>query len=117
MIAHEPVSAILRIGDGDPADPYREFTAVCTLVYESASVAWVKALMGQLTRSQLRELLDWCNTQGLVTLKAMRAPGHQLPGFKAVGAHLELDVQALLQRVSRDGQAAVRALDEHQVVA
>lgn len=94
MIEHEPVASVLRIGDGDPLDPFRQYSAVCTLVYEGPQVVWVKAMAGELSRGNLRELLAWFSTQGLKTVKATRAPGHKLPGFKEVGDHLELDVEA-----------------------
>lgn len=98
MIEHELVTSVLRIGDGDPGDPYRKFSAVCTLVHEAPGVVWVKAMAGHMTRSQMRELLRWFSEQGVETVKATRAPGHRLPGFVDVGGHLELDVSALHKR-------------------
>ena len=98
MIKHELVTSLLRIGDGDPVDPYRKYSAVCTLVHEAPGVVWVKAMAGQLSRAQMRELLMWFSTQGVRVVKATRAPGHRLPGFVDVGDHLELDVLALNKR-------------------
>ena len=98
MIECEPTTAILRIGNGDPSDPFRTFSASGTLVYESRRVAWIKGLSGQVSRSQMRELLFWFSSQGLKTVKAVRAPGHRLPGFVEVGDHLELDVEMLCQK-------------------
>lgn len=98
MIEYEPVTAVLRLGDGDPLDPYRAFSAVCTLVYESSTVVWVKAMVGVLPRRQLVELLHWFSKEGIRTVKATRAPDHHLPGFVQVGDHLELDVTTLHNR-------------------
>jgi len=98
MIDCEPVSSILRLGDGDPSDPFRKFSASCTLVYETPRVVWIKGMSGQVSLNQMKELLTWFTAQGLHKVKAMRAPGHRLPGFIEVGEHLELDVEAMRQR-------------------
>lgn len=98
MVEIEPTTAILRIGDGDPQDPYRKFSATCTLVYESREVVWVKALVGQLTKQQLRELLAWFLAHGVKTVKATRAPGHRLPGFVEVDGHLQLELASMRER-------------------
>jgi hypothetical protein len=96
MIRHELVTSILRFYAYDSNDLFEPYGAVCTLLWESTSVVWIQGFHGKVSRSQLRELMNFCEKNKIQRIKAHRSPGHRIPFMEEVGDHLELDVNRVL---------------------
>lgn len=92
MIRLEPAASILRFYPEDTDDPLANYTASCTLVYESASVVWVKGLVGELSRKNLRELLRFFIDNNICLVKTIRASGSLPYATKVDGNYCELDL-------------------------
>lgn len=93
MIRHELLASTLRFYSGHSDDPFADFDrGVCTVIWESPGVLWIKAMSAELNRELLHELLKFLTDQRIHTVKAHRAPGRMLPLFKPVGDHFEMSV-------------------------
>lgn len=92
MIRFEPVASILRFYPEQTENPLAEFTASCTLVYESASVVWIKGLTGSLSRKNLRELLRFLLDNKIDLVKTIRANSSLPYATKVVDNYCEIDI-------------------------
>lgn len=92
MIRHEPLASILRFYPHDTVDPLADFTASCTLVYESSSTVWIKGLVGNLSRKNLRELLRFFLDNKIDMVKTIRANGSLPYATKIEGKYCEIDI-------------------------
>ena len=75
-ISHE--LSIIRFYDKE-SDDMIPYAAVGTIVWESDSIVWIKALHGTITRAMLRELVHTLQDLGVRFVKAKREEGRSLP--------------------------------------
>lgn len=78
-IRHTPLVSELRLFEADAPPQQATYDACCNVVWESDRVIWLRMLRGRLTLKLLRELVDWLDAQGIVTIRAQRAPRRLLP--------------------------------------
>jgi hypothetical protein len=83
---------------GNPYAERRDYEGVCTVLWVSDGVVYLKALRADMDRAMQRELLDWFVSRGIKCVKAERAPGRSLPLARRVGDHDEIDVSELVAR-------------------
>jgi hypothetical protein len=92
MIRYEPVSAILRFYPEYSEDPLAKYTASCVLVYETERIVWIKALVGTLTRKNLRKLLRFLLDNNIDLVKTVRA-SESLPLATSIDGNIcEIDI-------------------------
>lgn len=101
MIRSEPIATIIRFYEAPTDDPFADYTATCTVVWEAPGVVWIKALSGRITRKQIVELAEWLITQGVTLVKASRAHGKRLPFSTDRGHYQEIDLQNFTERLAR----------------
>lgn len=75
-ISHE--LSIIRFYDKE-SDDMIPYAAVGTIIWESETVVWIKALHGIITRAMLRELVQTLQDLGVRFVKAKREEGRSLP--------------------------------------
>lgn len=92
MIKQEITTSILRFYSEDTDNLFEPFVGVCTLLWETSTVVWIKGLHGTISRKHLRELISFCVANNIETLKAYREPGRAIPFMEPVGNHFELSV-------------------------
>lgn len=90
---------------GDPYAERKDYTGVCTVIWETPHRVWLNALRADLDRRTQRDLIEWLLTQRIKCVKAERAPGRTLPFARRVDDHFEIDVAELAERV-RDAEVA-----------
>lgn len=99
MIRHDPMITTIRFYDVETEDPFYPYVAICTLVWESPSVIWVKGLHGDLSRKLLREFLIFLVDNKVKTVKAHRASGKTLPFIVfRENEYTEISVDALAEK-------------------
>lgn len=101
MIRTEPVATIVRFYETQTDDPYADCCATCTILWESTTVVWIKALNGKITRKHIFELVHWLISQGATTVKATRAGGKRLPFSKDVGDYQEILIADFVNRAQK----------------
>ena len=102
MIRDEPLTSTVRFYNNDDADKFADFDAVCTLVWESPTVVWVKGLHGEMNLKLIKQFADYLNSRGVKTLKAFRADNRRLPfTTNRDGNMVEMDVEKALRRINR----------------
>lgn len=102
MIRHELQISQIRFYNTETDDPFATYDAICTVVWESASVIWIKGFHGDLTRKTMRDLLKFLITNKIATVKAHRSVERSLPGISfRDGTYVELDVAELAAKVSK----------------
>jgi hypothetical protein len=99
MIRHEVQISTIRFYNEPTDDPFAQYDAICSLVWETPTVLWIKGLHGDLTRKTLRDLLSFLVENGIQTVKAHRSAGRTLPGLKTRnGQFAEVSVTDLANR-------------------
>lgn len=99
MLRHETVTSTLRFYGRESDDPFAQYDAVCTVVWEGPRVVWIRGLHGTLTRQLLRELLAWLVDNHILTVKATRDSARVLPlGAVHADGHTEISVADLVSR-------------------
>lgn len=78
-IRHEPTTSTLRFYERPSDEPTPQYDAVCTVVWETPRVIWIRGLHGALSRRLLRELLLWLVQNRIETVKAHRDQTRKLP--------------------------------------
>lgn len=101
MIRSEPIASIIRFYEAQTDDPFADYSATCTVVWEASDVVWIKALSGKITRKQIIELAEWLISQGVTLVKASRAHGKRLPFSADRGHYQEIDLQYFTERLAR----------------
>jgi len=101
MIRSEPIAHIIRFYKEETDDPFADYNAVCTIVWENNTEVWVKALNGNFTRKQLDELVLWLNSQGVEKAKATRAHGKKLPYSEDKGTYQEFIIKDIVARIKK----------------
>lgn len=101
MIRSEPIASIIRFYEAQTDDPFADYSATCTVVWETSDVVWVKALSGKITRKQIIELAEWLISQGVTLVKASRAHGKRLPFSTDRGYYQEIDLEHFAARTQK----------------
>jgi len=106
MIRHEVLVSQLRFYEETSEDPYAQYDAVCTVIWNGTSDITIKGLHGTLSRKIFRELLDWLAVNNITTVRANRAPQRLLPCAQEQldGSYLVL-VSDLLKHFRYKGKA------------
>ena len=92
MIRHELTSSTLRFYEVESDNPFQQYDAICTLIWEAKDIIWIKGLHGILSRKLLRELVKFFVDNSIITVKAHRADGHSIPFMSKIDDHMELSV-------------------------
>ena len=101
MIRHETVTSTLRFYWRASDDPFAQYDAICTVVWESPRVVWIRGLHGTLSRRLLRELLAWLVDNHILVVKSHRDSARVLPlGVVHADGHTEINVAELAARVA-----------------
>ena len=79
MIRHEVVVSQLRFYNEESSETYPPYDAICTVVWESKEVIWVKGLHGKLNLSLYKEFANWVIQCGIKLVKLERAGNHTMP--------------------------------------
>lgn len=79
MIRHDEIVSHLRFYSQESNDPYPPYDAICTIIWESKDVIWVKGLQGKMTPGLWREFALWLIDRGIRLVKLERAEGHTMP--------------------------------------
>lgn len=104
MIRHELQITQLRFYNEDSDNPFQPYDAICSIVWESPKVIWIRGFHGTLTRKLLRELFQWVLSNGIEKIKAHRASGKTLPFLRhgSRGAeYSEIDVNAIRDKAAK----------------
>lgn len=101
MIRSEQVSVIIRFYPQETDDPFADYVATCTLVWESHDTVWIKALQGCVSRKHLVELALWLASHDVSYAKAARVGGKRLPGSEDRGTYQVIDLTRFLERNRR----------------
>lgn len=101
MIRSEPVAYIIRFYKQESDDPFADYHASCTVVWENHEEVWIKALNGDITRRQIVELAQWLIGQGVKKAKASRVHGKKLPFSDDKGSHQEFALEKVLAKLAR----------------
>lgn len=96
MIRHFLELTSLRFYEKQSDDPFEPYDAVCTILWESQTVIWVRGLNGPMSRKLLREFLHWLVKNNITKIKAHRHENRSLPAGRRVGDHIEILVSDLL---------------------
>lgn len=91
MIRSETLVTVLRFYPEETDDPLAAYTVACTLMWESPTTVWVKALAGTMTRKVLREFIQHMISIGVTKVKTMRASGSLPYATKIDGYYCEID--------------------------
>lgn len=99
MIRHDEIVSHLRFYSQYSDDPYPPYDAICTVVWESKHVIWVKGLQGKMTLSLWREFARWLIDRDVTLVKLERADNHTMP-FASYnsGKYYEVQVDEKLKR-------------------
>lgn len=99
MIRHDEIVSHLRFYSQYSDDPYPPYDAICTVIWESKDVIWVKGLQGKMTLTLWRELAGWLIEKGIKLVKLERAENHTMPfaSFNS-GTYYEVAVDEKLER-------------------
>lgn len=105
----EGPAGVLR-WDRDPQADMPPFHAVATVVWRAPAEVYLLALHGELTRRDMRDLVDWFAAQRIERVLCTRAPGHLLPFARpctepGLTAWLEINLADVVGRIGgmRDG--------------
>ena len=88
----------LRFYEQTSDEPYPPFDVYCSVLWETASVIWIRGMKGHLTRALFKELVQFCVDNRIKTVKAHRNAARRLPLGRQVGEHLEIDVAEAAKR-------------------
>lgn len=103
MIRHDSLISTVRFYDTETDDPFYPYVAICTIVWESPDVIWVKGLHGDLSRKLLREFLKFLVDSKIKTVKAHRANGKTLPFIVfRDNEYTEISVESLAKKFIKD---------------
>jgi hypothetical protein len=101
MIREEKVMSIIRFYLDATDDPYAKYAASCTIMWESDTVIWVKALTGTLSRKVFKDFVQFILDSGITLVKSTRA-GASLPFATHIeGNYCEIDVAKASKLVAR----------------
>lgn len=99
MIRHDEVVSHLRFYIECSTEEYPPYDAICTLVWESKEIIWVKGLQGTMTPALWREFALWLVHNGIKLVKLERADGHKMPfGTYNKGHYWEVEIGDRLKR-------------------
>ena len=101
MIRSEPVAEIIRFYDVESDDPYADYVAVCTIVWETKDIVWIKAMNGRVSRKHLIELAQWLIDRKVKKARASRVHGKRLPFSENCGEYQEIHLDNVIQRLSK----------------
>lgn len=101
MVREEVTVSILRFYEHDTDDPLAKYTAVCTLLWESSDVVWVKGMSGTLSRKNLRQFLQFLRDKKVRLIKSTRAGGSLPFATKISGNYCEVDLHARKEEFDR----------------
>lgn len=102
MIRHELTTSIVRFYNSKSDDPFHPHDAICTLVWEESNVVWVKGLNGSMSRSVMREFVQFLHDQGVDTIKAHRDPGRTIPFISSKnGDHVEVKIADIIAYMAK----------------
>ena len=98
MIRHELSNTTLRFYTDPTDDQFAPYCAICSLIWETPRIVWVRGLHGTLSRALLHEMALWMHSEGVVTIKAHRDTRHSLPFGRRTDDHVEVSIADLLMR-------------------
>ena len=101
MIRSVPVAEIIRFYEVETDDPYADYVAVCTIVWETKDIVWIKAMNGRISKSHLIELANWLIARGVKKARASRVRGKRLPFSSDGGEYQEIVLDRVLERLSK----------------
>jgi hypothetical protein len=102
MLRHELTTSQIRFYNIQTDDPFATYDAICTVVWESPGVIWIKGFHGDLSRRTLRDLLRFLVENKITTIKAHRSLAKSLPGIThRDGTYVELSVADLALKAAR----------------
>ena len=93
MVRQEVLVTVLRFYTQENPKERDSYVAVCTLLWESPSIVWLKGLHGNLTRKVLRDLVQWLLDNKISLVKAIRASGSLPLATYTRGEYCEIDVE------------------------
>lgn len=99
-----PPAYVVRVcPDAQPGEAQPDFSAVGTLEIDAhdSTRATMLGLHGDLTHTDIRELVDKLREIGVETLIASRKEGHRLAYSKLIDGWYVVDVVALHKRMNR----------------
>lgn len=99
MIRHDELVSHLRFYSSESSEEYPPYDAICTLVWESSTVIWVKGLQGKMTLKLWKEFAQWLIDRKIKLVKLERAEKHTMP-FASLkdGNYYEVEVGDRLNR-------------------
>ena len=102
MIRHELQTSVIRFYNSDSSYDFADYDAICTLIWETSEVVWIKGLHGNLNYKLLREFIQLIDSLGAKTIKAYRADNRKVPfTAKRNGNLVEIDVATIMRRVGK----------------
>ena len=102
MIREEKTITTVRFYHTESDDPYLPYDAVCTVVWESPDVVWIKAMNGKLTRKLMCDFVVYLYDQGVKTIKSTRGDGKTVPFVTLKdGNYFEIDVEKAMERIAK----------------
>lgn len=102
MLRHELITSQIRLYNIETDDPFATYDAICTVVWESPGIIWIKGFHGELSRRTLRDLLRFLVENKITTIKAHRSLSKSLPGIvHREGTYVEINVADLALRAAK----------------
>ena len=103
MLEHELTISILRFYKEETPNDNSDHCAVCTVMWESKDVIWLKGFNGSVQRKHLRCLLNWLIDNKVKLIKAHRSPKRVLPlAVENPSGYFEIKVQDLIDRFVKE---------------
>lgn len=104
MIKEEIQLSILRFYDTETTDPYQPYIAICTVIWETKDIIWIKGLHGNLSRKLLRQLVQFLEEKNVRLIKTHRAASKTLPFIsRREGEYAEILVSDLTRAFNKHG--------------
>ena len=109
MLRHELQTSILRFYTTESDDPFAQYDAVCTIIWESPDVVWIRGMHGTISRKTICELVCFLADNNVKLAKAHRSAGRTLPFVTARDDHtIEMDVNAAIKKIVRMNRGSTK---------